>query len=68
KEAEEANIAELYGKTWTRVRHFVLPINPQRIELEFAIKKILQSYGIRVKKPKRIKKEKQVRMKKAENS
>lgn len=57
KEAEDVNQTEIYGKTWTRVRHFVLPINPQRVELDYAIKKILKSYGIKVKKPKR---EKQV--------
>lgn len=60
KEAKESNIAELYGKTWTRVRHFVLPINPQRIELEYAIKKILKNYGIHAKKPKREKKKQSI--------
>lgn len=56
KEASEFNASEVYAKTWTRVRHFVLPINPQRIELEYAIKKILKGYGIIAKKHKREKK------------
>lgn len=45
--------AELYAKTWYACRHFVLPMNPQRSELEFAIRSILQSFGFVSKKRKK---------------
>lgn len=46
-----ANIsaAELYKRTWERCRNFILPMNPQRTELEFAVKKILNGYGVPIK-------------------
>lgn len=37
---------ELYTKTWTECRNFVLPMNPQRTELEFAVKSVLTELGI----------------------
>lgn len=37
---------ELYTKTWTECRNFVLPMNPQRTELEFAVKAVLTELGI----------------------
>lgn len=37
---------ELYAKTWRECRNFILPMNPQRTELEYAIKKVLSKYGI----------------------
>lgn len=40
---------ELYSKTWTECRNFVLPMNPQRRELEFAIKSVLNSLGVNIK-------------------
>ena len=43
---------ELYKKTWTQVRNFVLPINPQRTELEFAIRETLKALGVGIKIPK----------------
>lgn len=45
---------ELYTKTWTECRNFVLPMNPQRKELEYAIKSVLSSFGVKIKtnKPK----------------
>ena len=43
---------ELYLKTWTQVRNFVLPINPQRTELEYAIRLALKTLGVAIKIPK----------------
>ena len=43
---------ELYTKTWSQVRNFVLPINPQRSELEYAIRETLKSLGVSIKIPK----------------
>lgn len=43
---------ELYLKTWTQVRNFVLPINPQRTELEYAIRLSLKNLGVGIKIPK----------------
>lgn len=43
---------ELYIKTWTQVRNFVLPINPQRTELEYAIRETLYNLGVSIKIPK----------------
>ncbi|WP_147635163.1 polynucleotide adenylyltransferase PcnB [Treponema pectinovorum] len=43
---------ELYLKTWTQVRNFVLPINPQRTELEYAIRVSLKNLGVGIKIPK----------------
>lgn len=40
---------ELYSKTWTECRNFVLPMNPQRRELEFAIKSVLNTLGVAIK-------------------
>ncbi len=44
---------ELYKNTWSRCRNFILPMNPQRTELDFAVRKILLEKGIKlkVKKP-----------------
>ena len=44
---------ELYTKTWNQVRNFVLPMNPQRTELEYAIKESLTHLGVSVKFPKK---------------
>ena len=43
---------ELYLKTWAQVRNFVLPINPQRTELEYAIRLALKTLGVAIKIPK----------------
>lgn len=40
---------ELYTKTWNQCRHFVLPMNPQRTELEYAIKNTLTQLGVGVR-------------------
>lgn len=44
---------ELYTKTWNQCRHFVLPMNPQRTELEYAIKKSMTQLGVAVRISKR---------------
>jgi poly(A) polymerase len=53
KEVENSSAAgELYTRTWSQVRNFVLPINPQRTELEFAIRMSLKKVGVSLKIPK----------------
>lgn len=53
KEVENSSGAgELYTRTWSQVRNFVLPINPQRTELEFAIRMSLKKLGVSLKIPK----------------
>jgi poly(A) polymerase len=53
KETEEnPNPAELYSKTWTQCRNFVLPMNPPRVELEYAIRTCLKKLGVNTKIPK----------------
>ena len=47
------NSGELYAKTWQQCRNFVLPMNPQRTELEYAIKYSLKKIGVRLKNPKK---------------
>lgn len=41
---------ELYTRTWTECRNFVLPMNPQRKELEYAVKTVLGTLGVQCKK------------------
>ena len=54
KEVESTNNSgELYAKTWQQCRHFVLPMNPQRTELEYAIKYSLKKIGVKLKSPKK---------------
>ena len=44
KELEEnPNPSELFSRTWTQCRNFVLPMNPPRVELEFAIRTCLKN-------------------------
>lgn len=38
--------SELYGKTWAECRNFILPMNPVRRELEFAVKQTLIDLGV----------------------
>ncbi len=40
---------ELYTQTWKLCRNFVLPMNPQRTELEFAVHESLKRLGFAVK-------------------
>ncbi|MCM1407928.1 MAG: polynucleotide adenylyltransferase PcnB [Treponema brennaborense] len=53
REEIESNSAagDLYVKTWGQCRRFVLPMNPQKSELEFAIKDSLQKLGVPMKIP-----------------
>ena len=39
---------EVYTYVYKECRHFILPMNPQRKELEFAVKSILNDLGIKV--------------------
>ena len=53
KEIEKKSSAgELYVRTWDQCRHFVLPMNPQRTELEFAIRSALREIGVNIRLPK----------------
>ena len=47
--SEKYSSSELYAKTWTECRNFVLPMNPQRRELEYAIKSALNALGVNIK-------------------
>lgn len=40
---------ELYTHTWSECRRFVLPMNPQRTELEYAIKSAMSELGVGVR-------------------
>ncbi len=51
----ESSVGELYTKTWTECRNFVLPMNPQRVELEFAIRTALREIGVSIRIPKKTK-------------
>ncbi len=55
KEIEtKSSAGELYVKTWTECRNFVLPMNPQRTELEYAIKQSLREIGVSIRFPKKL--------------
>lgn len=43
---DNIDIKEIYKKTWKECRHFVLPMNPQRTELEYAINLALKKIGL----------------------
>lgn len=45
---QKSSIPEIYAKTWRECRNFVLPMNPQRKELEFAVRSVLHSLGINI--------------------
>ena len=45
--------SELYVQTWAQCRNFVLPMNPQRTELEYAIRSVLKQLGVSVHIPKK---------------
>ena len=52
KELEEnPNPSELFSRTWTQCRNFVLPMNPPRVELEFAIRTCLKKLGVNTRIP-----------------
>lgn len=44
--ANKTSFMELYSKTWAECRNFVLPMNPVRRELEFAVKTVMTSLGV----------------------
>ena len=48
-----SSAADLYKCTWARCRNYILPMNPQRTELEFAVRKILTEYGVPLKSPRK---------------
>ena len=48
-----AAAGELYTRTWSECRSFILPMNPQRSELEYAIKTTLKMLGVSVRQSKR---------------
>lgn len=50
QEKKSGPAAELYKRTWAICRNFVLPMNPQRTELDYAVRKILLDLGIQLKK------------------
>ncbi|MCR5724855.1 MAG: polynucleotide adenylyltransferase PcnB [Treponema sp.] len=50
--ATKSAAGELYTRTWRECRNFVLPMNPQRTELEFAIRTSLKKLGVGVRIPK----------------
>ncbi len=41
--------SELYAKTWTECRSFILPMNPQRRELEYAVKSVMNKLGVAIR-------------------
>ncbi|MCQ2241463.1 polynucleotide adenylyltransferase PcnB [Treponema sp.] len=56
EEKKESSAAELYKRTWAICRNFVLPMNPQRTELDYAVRKVLVDLGIQLKKKQKPKK------------
>lgn len=57
KEIEnKSSYSELYARTWRECRNFVLPMNPQKTELEYAVKEVLEQIGIKGKKKSKKKK------------
>ena len=41
-----ATVGELYHRTWAECRRFVLPMNPQRTELDYAVRSVLTELGV----------------------
>lgn len=39
---------DVYGAVYRECRHFILPMNPQRRELEFAVKSCLNELGVKI--------------------
>ncbi|NLM00849.1 MAG: polynucleotide adenylyltransferase PcnB [Treponema sp.] len=44
-QAEKIDVTDLYKKTWKECRHFLLPMNPQRTELDYAVNLVLKKIG-----------------------
>lgn len=66
--ADKYSYTELYGKTWTECRNFVLPMNPVRKELEFAVKAAINEYGVKAHQPKKQAQNNQGQKKKSKSS
>lgn len=49
--AEKSAAGELYERTWNEVRRFVLPMNPPRVELEYAIRCVMREIGVDIRIP-----------------
>ena len=47
--SQKYSASELYTKTWAECRNFVLPMNPQRKELEYAVRASLNSLGVTIR-------------------
>ena len=58
KNQKSINVSEIYKNVWSECRSFVLPMNPQRTELEFAVKLALKNNGIVMKNRNKINKPK----------
>lgn len=50
---DKTAIGELYTQTWKSCRNFILPMNPQRTELEFAVRASLQMLGVPIRPQKK---------------
>ncbi len=54
KEVEtKSSVGDIYTRTWTECRNFILPMNPQRTELESAIRAVLKDLGVTVRMPRK---------------
>ncbi len=53
KVLSKEQLHELYKQTWKLSRNFILPMNPQRTELEFAINESLKKLGYAIKPKKK---------------
>ena len=42
----KTSASELFSRTWRECRNFILPMNPQRKELEYAVKEVLKDFGV----------------------
>ena len=51
--ADKYSYTELYGRPWAERRNFVLPMNPVRKELEYAVKAALAEFGVKAHQPKK---------------
>lgn len=51
KEDWKTDAAENFKEIYKTVRSFVLPMNPPRYDMEYAVKKILTKHGITIKRP-----------------
>ncbi|MGL4986321.1 MAG: polynucleotide adenylyltransferase PcnB [Treponemataceae bacterium] len=49
KETHESTVPSVYYKVWHQCRNFVLPMNPPRAELDFAVRLSLKKLGIKDK-------------------